>query len=158
MHVERRTVLQASGLIAVGGLVAACSGGSDAAATSSAPGSSAAATGAASPTAAASSAAASSAAAGALAQVSDIPVGSGLIIADPAVVITHPEDGTIKAFSAICTHQGCLVGSVEDNEIICPCHNSRFSATDGSVIQGPATVALPEETITVDDNGLIASA
>ena len=31
---------------------------------------------------------------------------------DVAVVVTQPEAGTYKAFSAICTHQGCLVGSV----------------------------------------------
>ncbi len=154
MPVERRTVLQASGLIAVGGLVAACAGSSDAASAST-PASSAPAAGASSAPA---SSAASSAAAGALAKVSDVPVGSGLIIADPAVVITHPEDGTIKAFSAICTHQGCLVGSVENNEISCPCHGSKFSATDGSVIQGPATQPLPEEKVTVDDNGTIISA
>ena len=97
------------------------------------------------------SAAEATAAAGALAQVSDVPVGGGVIIADPAVVITQPEAGTIKCFSAVCTHQGCLVGSVDNNEITCPCHGSTFSAKDGSVIQGPATQPLPEEKVTVAD-------
>lgn len=158
MHVERRTVLQAGGLIAVGGLVAACGGGTDASATS-APAADGAATsapaGSASAASPAASASASAALAGALAQVSDVPVGGGIIIADPAVVITQPKDGEIKCFSAVCTHQGCLVGSVENNEIVCPCHGSTFSATDGAVIQGPATTALPAQQVTVADGTVI---
>ena len=61
-----------------------------------------------------------------MAQVSDIPVGGGVIIDDPAVVITQPAEGEVKAFTAICTHQGCLVSEVVDNEIICPCHGSQL--------------------------------
>jgi Rieske Fe-S protein len=150
MDVERRTVLQAGGLIAVGGLVAACSsGGSDVAATSAA----ASAPAASAP--AASNAASGTTGGTVLAQVTDVPVGGGVIIADPAVVITQPADGDIKAFSAICTHQGCLVGEVADNEIICPCHGSRFSATDGTVLQGPAQSPLEAAPVTVENGSVV---
>jgi Rieske Fe-S protein len=144
MDVERRTVLQVSGLVAVGGLVAACGSSS-----TSAPAASAAAP------AATASAGGGGAAAGALTSTADVPVGGGVIIADPAVVVTQPAAGEFKAFSAICTHQGCVVGEVSNNEIICPCHGSRFSATDGSVINGPATQPLPAQAISVDGTNVV---
>ena len=154
MDVQRRTVLQAGGIIAVGGLVAACSsGGGDAAATSAAASSEASAAGPASASAAASAAA--SGAAGALAQTSDVPVGGGIIIAEPAVVITQPAEGEFKAFNAVCTHQGCLVSEVVENEIICPCHGSRFSATDGSVINGPAQAPLEAAGVVVENGSVV---
>jgi Rieske Fe-S protein len=74
--------------------------------------------------------------------VADIPVGGGVISQDPPVVLTQPTSGDIQAFTAICPHAGCLVSDVTDNEIFCPCHGSRFSGTDGSVISGPATTGL----------------
>jgi Rieske Fe-S protein len=87
--------------------------------------------------------------AGALAKVSDIPVGGGKIFADRKVVVTQPQQGTIKAFSAICTHQGCTVGEVSGGTINCPCHGSRFRVADGSVAAGPAPKPLPPVAVTV---------
>lgn len=84
-----------------------------------------------------------------LASTSDIPVDGGKVFDDERVVITQPTKGEFKAFSAVCTHQGCLVTTVSDGEIHCPCHGSTFSAADGEVLSGPATQALPEESITV---------
>lgn len=74
--------------------------------------------------------------------VSQIPVGGGYISQDPPVVLTQPESGDVKAFTAVCPHAGCLVNEVVANEIICPCHGSRFSAFDGSVISGVAATGL----------------
>ena len=146
MTIERRTVLQAGGLVAVGGLVAACSTGGEeaapAASASSAP---------------AASAGTASAAAGAVAQTSDIPVGGGIILDEPAVVVTQPAEGDFKAFTAICPHQGCLVSEVTDNEIICPCHGSKFSATDGSVLAGPAQVGLEPAGVAVEGGSVVLS-
>ena len=42
-----------------------------------------------------------------------VPVGGGVILTKDEVVVTQPEAGTFKAFSAVCTHQGCLVGLVD---------------------------------------------
>ena len=80
---------------------------------------------------------------------SDVPVGSGVIIADDEVVITQPSEGEFKAFTSICTHQGCPVTEVTDT-INCPCHGSMFSVTDGSVAGGPAPAPLAEIPISVD--------
>ncbi|MGN9809201.1 Rieske (2Fe-2S) protein [Micromonospora sp. BQ11] len=84
-----------------------------------------------------------------LARVADIPVGGGRIFADQGVVLTQPAAGTIKAFSARCTHQGCTVTSVDDGTIICACHNSVFDIADGAVRSGPAKQPLPETPVVV---------
>ncbi|MFH9956590.1 Rieske (2Fe-2S) protein [Streptomyces roseolus] len=84
-----------------------------------------------------------------LASTSEIPVGGGAVFADRKVVVTQPEEGEFKAFSAICTHQGCTVNKVADGTIDCPCHGSRFSITDGAVTAGPAPRPLSAEKITV---------
>ncbi|GAA3281784.1 MULTISPECIES: ubiquinol-cytochrome c reductase iron-sulfur subunit [Dactylosporangium] len=85
---------------------------------------------------------------GPIAKKADIPVGGGKIVsADGGTVITQPEAGTYKAFTAICTHQNCVVTSVADNTIDCKCHGSSFSAKDGSVTNKPATAPLKEKTL-----------
>ncbi len=85
----------------------------------------------------------------ALARLTDIPVGGGRVFPDRKVVVTQPAAGVIKAFSAVCTHQGCLVTGVEDGNIVCPCHGSAFKLADGSVAAGPAKQALPTVAVTV---------
>jgi Rieske Fe-S protein len=92
-----------------------------------------------------------------LAATRDVPVGGGIILTDAALVITQPKAGTFKAFSAICTHQGCTVNAVEDGTINCPCHGSQFAITDGSVVNGPARKPLPAKKITVSGGSIIAA-
>jgi Rieske Fe-S protein len=83
----------------------------------------------------------------------NIPVGGGKIFPDAQTVITQPKKGEFKAFSAVCTHQGCLVESVT-NTINCPCHGSKYSITDGSVVNPPAPKPLPPKTIKVSGDSL----
>ncbi len=89
-----------------------------------------------------------------LASTGDIPVGGGRIFKDEKVVVTQPEEGDFRAFTAICTHQNCVVAEVADGTINCACHGSRFKIADGSVDRGPATRALPGERIAVDGNSI----
>jgi Rieske Fe-S protein len=84
--------------------------------------------------------------------VSDVPEGGGVVV-DKKVVVTQPEAGEYKAFSAICTHQGCPVTRVTDT-IDCPCHGSKFSVTDGSPVAGPATAPLPAMEVAVEGDSL----
>lgn len=80
---------------------------------------------------------------------SSVPVGGGFVDADKLVVVTQPQAGTYKAFTAVCTHQGCTVKDVSNNQIHCPCHGSIFSAQDGSVLSGPASSPLAAMTATL---------
>ncbi|MFF3410111.1 Rieske (2Fe-2S) protein [Streptomyces sp. NPDC002742] len=89
-----------------------------------------------------------------LATTSDIPVGGGTVFKDQKVVVTQPAKNDFKAFSAICTHAGCIVDKVADGTIDCPCHGSRFSVEDGAVKAGPAPRPLPAEKITVEGNSI----
>jgi Rieske Fe-S protein len=96
----------------------------------------------------------SAAAAGALAATSQVPDGGGKIIDGKHIVITQPESGSFRAFSAICTHQGCIVSSVSKGTINCPCHGSKFSIKDGSVINGPAPSPLASIAIKVEGTSI----
>jgi Rieske Fe-S protein len=87
----------------------------------------------------------------ALAAVDDIPSGGGLVLDDAKVVLTKADDGTVQAFSSICTHQGCPVSEVAGGRIICPCHGSEFEADTGEVADGPASRPLPSVAVAVRD-------
>lgn len=89
-----------------------------------------------------------------LAKTSEIPVGGGKIFKDEKVVVTQPKKGEFKAFSDICTHQGCQVTSVSDGTINCPCHGSKFNITDGSVANPPTNRPLPEKQIKVTGDSI----
>lgn len=130
----RRTVLG----MGAGGLVvlAAAACGSDAS----------------SPTSAGS--AGSTGAAGMRVRKDQVPEGGGVILSAEKVVVTQPTAGQFKAFSAICTHQGCPVDSVAKT-IGCSCHGSQFALADGAVVEGPATQALPAKTATVDGDFVV---
>lgn len=86
-----------------------------------------------------------------LARTTDIPVGGGQVFPAEQVVVTQPAPADFRAFSAICTHQGCTVKTVEGGTINCPCHGSKFS-TDGSVVNGPAKKPLPSREVVVEGN------
>jgi len=97
----------------------------------------------------------------ALASTADIEVGGGTIFTAEQVVVTQPSSGEFKCFSAVCTHQGCIVTSVSDGQIHCRCHGSAFSIEDGSNVVGPnnspagSVAALPEQQITVDGDSIV---
>jgi nitrite reductase/ring-hydroxylating ferredoxin subunit len=90
---------------------------------------------------------------GATAKTADIPVGGGKIFPDVQAVITQPTAGEFKAFTSICTHQQCPVAEVTDT-INCNCHGSKFSITDGSVVNPPAPQPLAAKTVTVNGDNL----
>ncbi|EON23830.1 MULTISPECIES: Rieske (2Fe-2S) protein [Nocardioides] len=88
--------------------------------------------------------------AAALAATGDIPVGGCAVFSEHKIVVTQPTEGDFKAFTSVCTHQGCTVSASTDGVIPCGCHGSEFSIEDGSVLQGPATSPLSEVEISVD--------
>lgn len=90
-----------------------------------------------------------------LAKTSDVPVGGGTILTDKKIVITQPQSGTFHAFTAVCTHAGCTVGSVSSGTINCPCHGSRFNINNGSVVNGPAASPLAPVNINVQGTSIL---
>ena len=92
-----------------------------------------------------------------LTKTSEVPVGGGVILTDQKIVVTQPTEGTFKAFSAICTHQGFTVTSVEDDVINCNHHGSEYSAATGAVKRGPAQAALSEVAIKVSGTSVLAA-
>jgi Rieske Fe-S protein len=102
----------------------------------------------------ASGSAPATAAASALAATSQVPDSGGKIIDGKNIVITQPESGSFKAFSAICTHEGCIVNNVSNGTINCPCHGSKFSIKDGSVVNGPAPSPLASIAIKVEGTSI----
>jgi nitrite reductase/ring-hydroxylating ferredoxin subunit len=90
-----------------------------------------------------------------LAQLDEIPIGGGKLFAAQGVVLSRPESDRVRAFSTVCTHQGCAVATIADGTINCPCHGSRFAVADGTVVAGPARRALAELRVTVDNNAIL---
>jgi Rieske Fe-S protein len=161
----RRGVLAGVGLVGLASAITACGASAsssstpaagNAASTPAAAGTTAAPPASSAPagSAAASSAAASAPAANALTTTSKIPVGSGMIFSGQQVVVTQPSAGEFKAFSAVCTHMGCIVNQISNGTIDCPCHGSQYSITTGDVVAGPAPKPLPAKQINVSGGSI----
>jgi Rieske Fe-S protein len=149
----RRGVLAGVGLVGLAGAISACMSSSSPGGTS---GGANGGTSAGAPSApGASTPAATGNGATALAPISEIPVGSGKIFTPEKVVVTQPVSGDFKAFSAVCTHMGCIVSQISNGTIDCPCHGSQFSIKDGSVVGGPAPSPLAAQAIKVSGEHII---
>lgn len=95
-------------------------------------------------------------AAGELIESSKVPVGGGIKVASPAgvLMIVQPTRGKFAAYSAICTHAGCEVSRVTAAAIICTCHDSEFSTSDGARLAGPAARPLKKFAV-VEQSGVL---
>ena len=156
---SRRSVLGAAVAVGAVGVIAACGGGGETAAPADS------STGPGSPSESAAGSSPPAAGGGeALAKTSDVPVGGALFLDGPDVVLTQPTAGDFKAFSSICTHQSCPVNGFAKSTLICQCHFSAFTITDGSPTtnpengrRGPATSPLKEIAVTVEGDSVIRS-
>lgn len=81
-----------------------------------------------------------------------IPPGSSLIVeyrGSPVILVN--SGGGISAFSAVCTHLGCVVKWVSGEKIFyCPCHAGKFDLS-GKVTAGPPPEPLHKIDIEVTD-------
>ncbi len=70
-------------------------------------------------------------------------------------VVVHRDSLGLSVVSNICTHQTCVLDRSADDEIVCPCHGSRFDKM-GKVLQGPASSDLPWFRLIADQGVLKA--
>ncbi|MEV0485067.1 Rieske 2Fe-2S domain-containing protein [Streptomyces sp. NPDC050508] len=128
---SRRTVLRGAALAPVAGLgLTACSGGSGAAATLTAPVE--------------------------LGAESEVAKGGAKLYRDQNVVVSRAANGILKAYSTICTHAQCPINKLDGTTLICPCHGSQFDAMTGKVVQSPATEPLQELKVTAGNGKIVA--
>ena len=82
----------------------------------------------------------------------DLPVGTGKVVAvgSKPVIVTNTESG-ITAFSAVCTHLGCIVAfDTTVGQIVCPCHGGQFNPSTGAVTAGPPPAPLKPVSVAVE--------
>jgi len=96
-----------------------------------------------------------------VARASEIPVGGVKLFQYPQqgdqCIMVRTSETSYVAYSQKCTHLSCAVFyEREKNRLECPCHQGYFSITDGSVLQGPPTRALPRVVLEHRGDELIA--
>lgn len=82
----------------------------------------------------------------------DLPAGTGKVVAvgSKPVIVTNTDTG-VTAFSAVCTHLGCIVGFDSTvRQIVCPCHDGHFNPANGAVVSGPPPRPLPAVAVSVE--------
>jgi len=93
----------------------------------------------------------------AIAQEAEVAPGSAVKFKDGGqdAVLVHLESGDFVAYSAVCTHQACIVG-YKNGQLACPCHGSVFDPANGAeVLTGPAQTPLPEIPVEVKDGQVL---
>ncbi|MCK8610296.1 ubiquinol-cytochrome c reductase iron-sulfur subunit [Agromyces sp. C10] len=147
-ELSRRTAIALGGTGAIGGalILAGCAAADDGASGGSGGG-----------TTTAPSTGAADAAGEEVAALADIPVGGSIdaTIGGEPVLLAQPTAGEVVAYSAICTHQGCVVAAA-GSKFECPCHGSIFDAATGDVEVGPALEPLESVAVTVEGDRVIA--
>lgn len=92
-----------------------------------------------------------------VAKLADIPVGGSVsaTLGGKPILVSQPTKGSVVAFLAICTHQGCVVKPGK-GEFDCPCHGSRYNSTTGEVLAGPAPLPLEKVPVTLSGESVLA--
>ena len=90
----------------------------------------------------------------ALTAMGDVPIGGGVILDESEIVVTQPTEGDFRGFSAVCTHQGCIVREVTET-IDCFCHGAKYSLESGEPVSGPANVALAPRDLRIEGDDIL---
>jgi Rieske Fe-S protein len=87
----------------------------------------------------------------------DIPANTGTVVAmgSAPVIVVNTEAG-VKAFSAVCTHLGCIVDFDETTRhVVCPCHDGHFNPASGAVLSGPPPAPLPPVAVAIEGDEIV---
>lgn len=75
---------------------------------------------------------------------------------DLGVLLYRPDANTVLAYSNICSHQGCAVGTeTTEANFYCACHGSRYAYKDGSVLAGPAPRGLTRYAASIKGQDIV---
>ena len=75
---------------------------------------------------------------------------------DPALAV-RLDDGTLVAYSSVCTHLACgVLYRPGEGDLYCPCHEGRFDPRTGEPVAGPPTRALPPVRLDERPDGIWA--
>ncbi|MDT6985684.1 Rieske (2Fe-2S) protein [Streptomyces lusitanus] len=91
-----------------------------------------------------------------LGPASEVPAGGAKLYRDHNVVVGRGEDGSLTAYSTVCTHAGCPINKLDGTRLVCPCHGSEFDATTGKVLREPAVAPLKPLVVEVKNGTLVA--
>ena len=89
-----------------------------------------------------------------LASSSEIPTGTvkvfqaGRTTGLTASIVLIRDSAGLRALAAECPHAGYLVKDNGGGQLVCPAHNSLFSAKDGELLRGPASYGLSRYVVT----------
>ena len=93
--------------------------------------------------------------------LADLPAGESLRVdaVTPLIAVFHTEDGEVFAIDDTCTHQDASLadGWVEDCEVECPLHASRFNLRTGAVDAPPAKIGVRAHTVTVEGDDIFVT-
>ncbi|HET9886235.1 MAG TPA: Rieske 2Fe-2S domain-containing protein [bacterium] len=97
----------------------------------------------------------------AIAKVSAIPASGSFLFRYPTeddpCILLRDRDGTLRAYSQVCTHLSCaVVHRPDSNRLFCPCHHGWFDATSGAPTGGPPTRPLPRIRLQVVGDDIFA--
>ena len=91
----------------------------------------------------------------------DIKAGTLMLVeAQGEPIVLTELGGQVIAFSNVCSHEACDFvfegqGSLEEDEITCDCHGSRFNVRDGSVQNPPATTPITIYAVRLEGNDVL---
>jgi Rieske Fe-S protein len=96
-----------------------------------------------------------------IAKASSVPAGGSLLFRYPSdddpCILLRAQDGTLRAYSQICTHLSCaVVHRPEINRLFCPCHHGWFDDASGAPMGGPPTRPLPRIRLRVVNDEIFA--
>ena len=93
--------------------------------------------------------------------LADLPRGEAVRVdaVDPPLAVFHTDDGQVYAIDDTCTHQDASLadGWLEDCEVECPLHASRFDLRTGAVDAPPAKIAVRTHPVTIADGQIFVS-
>jgi Rieske Fe-S protein len=76
---------------------------------------------------------------------------------DDSAIAVRLADGTLVAYSSVCTHLSCTVlWNADADSLDCPCHEGRFDPRDGQVVAGPPPRALAAIELAERTDGIYA--